>query len=292
MAINSNTSKKDIYQTVTDRMISALETGTAPWQSPYLGAYGLPQNFVTRKTYRGINVWLLAMAGFTSPFWLTYRQTQELGGNVRKGEHGSVVVKYGTFSKQDEESGEVENRMYLKGYTVFNACQIEGIEFPRPEIRPIAFDTCEEARMIVAGMPQKPMIKHGSTTAFYQPATDTVSMPDMENMASPEAYYSTLFHELSHSTGAFCRLNRKSLVENMGMHASRQVYGAEELVAEMSASFLNANAGIFENQSENSAAYIAGWLKELKGDDSKTWVIRAASQAQKAADFILNTTSE
>jgi antirestriction protein ArdC len=287
MAINSNTTKKDIYQTVTDRMISALESGTAPWQSPYLGAYGLPQNFVTRKTYRGINVWLLAMAGYASPFWLTYRQAQELGGNVRKGEHGSFVVKYGTFEAEDGESGEVENRMYLKGYTVFNACQIEGIEFPQPEIRPMAADVCAEARMIVVGMPKKPTIKHGTTTAFYQPATDTVSMPDMENMASPEAYFSTLFHELAHSTGAACRLNRKSLVENMGMHASRQVYGEEELVAEMSAAFLNAHAGIFEKQSENSAAYIAGWLKVLKGADAKTWVIRAASQAQKAADFIL-----
>ena len=130
MDINSNTSKKDIYQTVTDRMISALERGTAPWQSPYLGAYGFPQNFVTRKAYRGINVWLLALAGYSSPFWMTYRQAQDLGGNVRKGEHGSFVVKYGTFNKEDEESGEVENRMYLKGYTVFNGCQIEGIEFP------------------------------------------------------------------------------------------------------------------------------------------------------------------
>ena len=238
--------------------------------------------------YRGINCWLLAMGGFTSPFWLTYRQAQELGGNVRKGEHGSFVVKYGTFNKEDEESGEAEQRMYLKGYTVFNACQIEGIEFPRPEIRPMASDACGEARMIVAGMPQKPTIKHGSTTAFYQPGIDTVSMPDMENMASPEAYFSTLFHELSHSTGAICRINRKSLVENKGMHASRQVYGEEELVAEFSASFLNAHAGIFETQSENSAAYIAGWLKVLKGSDAKTWVIRAASQAQKAADFILN----
>jgi antirestriction protein ArdC len=151
----------------------------------------------------------------------------------------------------------------------------------------MAADVCAEARMIVVGMPKKPTIKHGTTTAFYQPATDTVSMPDMENMASPEAYFSTLFHELAHSTGAACRLNRKSLVENMGMHASRQVYGEEELVAEMSAAFLNAHAGIFEKQSENSAAYIAGWLKVLKGADAKTWVIRAASQAQKAADFIL-----
>ena len=141
--------------------------------------------------------------------------------------------------------------------------------------------------MIVAGMPNRPAIKHGTLTAFYAPGTDTVSMPEMEIMESPEAYYSTLFHELSHSTGATCRLNRKTLVENKGMHASRQAYAEEELVAELSAAFLNAHAGILEGEMENSAAYIAGWLKALRGTDAKTWVIRAASLAQKAANYIL-----
>jgi len=290
MAINQNSkanSNKDVYQSVTDRMIAALEAGTVPWQSPYLGALGLPQNFTTRKAYRGINVWLLALAGYSSPFWTTYKQAQDLGGNVRKGEKGSLVVKYGTFETEDQDSGEVAQRMYLKGYTVFNACQIEGIEFPQPETRSVPLDSCEEARKIVAGMPNRPTIKHGTTNAFYQPGTDTVSMPNIENMTSPEAYFSTLHHELVHSSGAEHRLNRKSLVENKGMHASKQTYAEEELVAEMGAAFLNAHAGIFEDQSENSAAYLAGWLKALKGSDAKTWVIRAASQAQKAADFIL-----
>ena len=290
MAINQNSkanSNKDIYQSVTDRMVAALEAGTVPWQSPYLGAFGLPQNFVTRKAYRGINVWLLALAGYSSPFWMTYKQAQELGGNVRKGEKGSLVVKYGTFETEAENSGEKEQRMYLKGYTVFNACQIEGLEFPQPEIQPVPSDSCGEARMIVAGMPNRPAIKHGTSQAYYTPGTDVVSMPEMENMSSPEAYFSTLFHELTHSTGAPHRLNRKSLVENKGIHASKQTYAEEELVAEMGASFLNALAGIFEDQSENSAAYPAGWLKALKNPDAKSWIIRAAAQAQKAADFIV-----
>ena len=178
--------------------------------------------------------------------------------------------------------------MYLKGYTVFNACQIEGIEFPLPEPRPVPLDTYAEARMVLAGMPNPPTLKHGTALAFYQPGTDTVSMPQMENMDSPESYYGTLYHEYVHSTGASHRLNRKTLVENKGMLASKQTYAEEELVAEMGAAFLCAHAGIFEDQSENSAAYLAGWLKALKGADAKTWVIRAASQAQKAADYILN----
>ncbi|MEI8294974.1 MAG: ArdC-like ssDNA-binding domain-containing protein, partial [Alphaproteobacteria bacterium] len=292
MAINQNSkanSNKDIYQSVTDRMIAALEAGTVPWKSPYLGTSGLPENFVTRKAYRGINVWLLALAGYASPFWLTFKQAQELGGYVRKGEKGSLVVKYGTFEAEDEDSGEVAERMYLKGYTVFNAAQIEGIEFPLPEKRTLPLDTCSEARRILAAMPNPPTLKHGTSTAFYSPAEDTVFMPNMEDITSPETYFLTSFHEHCHSSGALHRLNRKSLVENKGMHASRQVYAEEELVAEMGAAFLGAHAGIFEDQSENSAAYLAGWLKALKGADAKTWIIRAASQAQKAADYILGS---
>jgi len=289
MATNSSTSKKDIYDTVTDRMISALQAGTVPWKSPYMGTSGLPQNFTTRKAYRGINVWLLALAGYASPFWMTYRQAQDLGGNVRKGEKGSLVLKYGTFEADASDSGEVTERMYLKGYTVFNAAQIEGLDFPVPENRPLPSDTCAEARMILFGMPNRPTLRYGTATAYYSPAEDTVFMPKMEDMSSSESFYGTLFHEHIHAVGATHRLNRKSLVENKGLHASRQTYAEEELVAEMGAAFLCAHAGIFEDQSENSAAYLAGWLKALRGADAKTWIIRAASQAQKAADYILNT---
>ena len=198
MAYNSNTTSKDIYQTVTDRIIASLEAGTVPWRSPYLATIGFPRNFASGKEYRGINVWLLALAGYSSPYWLTYKQAQELGGKVRKGEKGSLVIKYGTFEKEDNESGEVEKRCFLKGYTVFNSSQIEGIEFPKPAQKPLPSDSYGDAKMIVDGMPNRPVIHHGTATAFYRPATDSVHMPEMENMTSPESYYGTLFHELCH----------------------------------------------------------------------------------------------
>jgi len=280
----ANPVKLNVYEVVTERILASLAAGVAPWKSPYLCGVGFPVNFSTKNEYRGVNVFLLGLSGFSSPFWLTFRQAQELGGNVRRGENGSMVVKYGTFEPDDEEE---EKRMFLKTYTVFNACQIEGIEFPKPEARPAVSDVCGEAKLIVAGMPQRPTIKHGSAQAYYRPSEDFVSMPEPENMATEEAYFSTLFHELTHSTGHASRLARKTLMENRGMHSHGTTYAEEELVAEMGAAFLSAHAGIFETEAENSTAYLANWARALK-EDRTISVIRAASQAQKAADFILN----
>jgi antirestriction protein ArdC len=291
MATYSNTNKKDVYETITEQLIQKIEQGVCPWRSPYLATVGFPKNYATKNAYRGINVFLLGMAGFSSPWFLTFVQAKALGGNVKRGETGSFVVKYGTYETENE-AGEEQKRGFLKSYTAFNACQIEGIEFPSVESRPPVTDTCAEAKKIVAGMPNPPTIIHGSAMAFYRPVDDVVSMPNMEDMRSLESYYSTLHHEVVHSCGAVHRLNRKSLVENKGMHASRKVYAEEELVAEMGAAFLNATAGIFESEMENSAAYLAGWLKALKTPDAKNWITRAASQAQKSADYVLNETRE
>lgn len=288
MTNNSKTTKNDIYATVTALMIAKLEQGVCPWKSPYLGSVGYPQNFATSKVYRGVNVWLLGMLGFSSPYFLTFVQTKALGGHVRKGEKGSLVVKWGTFETEDKDSGEDKTRGFLKSYTVFNASQIEGIAFPAAEVRIPQTDCCGDAKMIIAAMPNRPMIRYGTAMAFYRPADDSISMPNMDDMTSPESFYSTLFHEVTHSVGALHRLNRKSLVDNNGMHASRQTYAEEELVAEMGSAFLCAHSGIFDDQSENSAAYLAGWLKALQNPDAKTWIVRAAGQAQKAADYVLN----
>jgi len=238
-----------------------------------------------------MNSFLLGMLGFSSPYFLTFVQTKELGGHVIRGESGHLVIKYGTY-ETESDSGVEKTKGFLKAYTVFNSSQIECIDFPQPENRPFVSDTCGEAKMIVAGMPNRPVIKHGSAIAFYRPSDDIVSMPEMEYFTSSEAYFSVLLHELSHSTGSLSRLARKSLIDNKGMHASRQTYAEEELVAEMSASFLNAHAGILETEFENSASYISGWLSALKQPDAKSWIIRAASQAQKAADYILNVPQE
>lgn len=292
---------QDIYTQVTDRIIAQLEQGIVPWRSPYFSKVGLPRNFTSGRSYQGINVFLLGTLRFTSPYFLTFLQAKDLGGHVRKGEKGHLVVKYGTYTKNDESNpvaDEAETRRFLKGYSVFNASQIEGVSFPEIEgLQPLEMsERTNVARSIVAGMPSPPSIFEGSAVPCYRKAFDSVHMPEPGFFESEEAYYSTLFHELVHSTGHASRLARPSLLENKGMHAeedtSRKVYAEEELVAEMGASFLNAEAGIMEAELPNAAAYLQSWLTALKSKDAKGWIIRAASQAQKAANFILNVQPE
>ena len=294
--------KQDIYQQVTDRIVSQLEQGTVPWKSPYFSKVGFPRNFSTSRPYQGINVFLLGSLRYTSPYFLTFIQAKELGGHVRKGERGSLVVKYGTYTKQENEAQtqgdeSAETRRFLKAYTVFHASQIEGIEFPQPENLPELSITAKTARAreIIASMPNAPSIREGNAVPCYRPKTDSVHMPEHGFFDSEEAYYSTLFHELAHSTGHASRLARPSLLENKGIEAegtARKTYAEEELVAEMGASFLNAHAGIMEDEISNSAAYLQSWIDALKGKDAKGWIIRAASQAQKAANYILNNQPE
>lgn len=295
--------KQDIYQQVTDRIIAQLEQGVVPWKSPYFSKVGLPRNFASGRSYQGINVFLLGSLRFTSPYFLTFLQAKELGGNVRKGERGHLVIKYGTYSKADDERGaegseDAETRRFLKGYTVFHASQIDGIQFPKEENLPELSITekTARAREIIRAMPNAPAIHQGCAVPCYRPATDSVHMPEPGFFESEEAYYSTLFHELAHSTGHSSRLARASLLENKGINAdgdtARKTYAEEELVAEMGASFLNAHAGLIEDEISNSTAYLQSWINALKSKDSKGWIIRAASQAQKAANYILNTQPE
>jgi antirestriction protein ArdC len=246
--------KSDIYTQVTDRIIEQLASGVVPWKSPYFSKVGLPRNFSTGRAYQGINVFLLGSQRCTSPFFLTFIQAKELGGHVRKGEKGSLVVKYGTYNKEEAGSTaeEGETRRFLKAYTVFHASQIEGIEFPAPENLPelSLSEKTDRARAIVAAMPNAPAIREGAAVPCYRPATDSVHMPEKGYFESEEAYYSTLFHELAHSTGHASRLARKSLLENRGIDAAgdtaRKTYAEEELVAEMGASFLNAHECMIE----------------------------------------------
>jgi len=294
--------QSDIYQQVTDRIISQLEQGVVPWKSPYFSKVGFPRNFSTGMPYQGINVFLLGSLRFTSPFFLTFIQAKELGGHVRKGEQGSLVVKYGTYTKQENDAPlsdeEPETRGFLKGYTVFHASQIDGIEFPQSENLPdlSVTEKTARAREIVARMPNAPAIHEGSAVPCYRPSTDSVHMPERRFFESEEAYYSTLVHEWAHSTGNLSRLARKSLLESKGINdagdTARKVYAEEELVAEMGASFLNAHAGLIEDEVSNSAAYLQSWIDALKGKDAKGLIVRAASQAQKAANYILNIQPE
>ncbi len=274
----------DVYEFMTGRILDLLGKGTVPWHRPWNPDAGMPQNLITKRAYRGINVVLLTSSGFSSSYWLTFKQAIQLGGNVRRGERGTPVIFWKhQILEEDAETGErrVRNRVLLRYYTVFNAEQVEGIQIPQVEHRQFnPIDACEH---VLAGIPNPPAIHHGSDQAAYFPKQDKIVMPTQTLFRSSEEYYSTLFHELGHATGHPDRLARKSLYDLCPFGTTN--YSREELVAEMTATFLCGTAGIENRTTNNSAAYIAGWLRALK-DDPKAVVI-AAAQAQKAADWIL-----
>jgi antirestriction protein ArdC len=290
----------DAYEAITNRIIERIESGVVPWQSPSIARVGFPRNFSTGKLYSGINVFLLGSQEFQSPHFLTFIQAKELGGHVRKGEKGFPVIKVGTWNKEVEGASEavggesgVEKRTFLKLYTVFNACQIDGIAFPEvPKCETFTESAmADNARRIVAEMPRPPVLHEGRKSfPHYVLELDTVEMPSRETFRSEWRFYKTLFHEIAHATGHKTRLNRPSLTENRGRYAvgeEKKTYCLEELVAEMTAAFLGASAGIIEDGFDNSAAYLRGWLDVLKVKDNKTWLVKAASEAQKAADYVL-----
>jgi antirestriction protein ArdC len=269
------------YEIVTESIIKQLESGVAPWRKPWRTE--MPANLVSKKEYRGINIFLLASQGYGSRYWVTYRQAQVLGGSVKKGKHGSKVVfwKIDEYRKENKETGETENRksILLRYYTVFNLEQCEGIKSPEPArvIRPI-----EQCESIVNSMPNRPVFEQDSR-AFYRPSTDTVGTPARSAFDSVEAYYSTLFHELTHSTGHPSRVGREGIMEHNPFGS--EDYSKEELVAEMGAAMLCGVAGIESRTLDNSAAYLQSWISRLKSDSRL--IVSAASQAQKAADYIL-----
>ena len=277
-----------IYDMITDRIIALLEKGVVPWRKPWKAGEATTRNLVSKKAYRGINAMHLSALEFSSPYYLTFNQAKNLGGHIQKGAHGIPVVFWKFVEAEDEETGKKERIPLLRYYTVFNLDQVDGIpegKIPaKPAEIPAEFHTIEEAEAIVEGMPQRPEIRYNAgDRAFYRLSTDTVTMPHRELFDSPESFFGTLFHELTHAVGAPSRLARKSL-ETYAPFGSEE-YSREELVAEMGAGFLCAAAGIAPKTLDNSAAYIASWLKVLKND--RRAVIIAAGQAQKAADFIL-----
>ena len=276
-----------IYEHITKRIISLLAQGTVPWQKPWKARTGLPRNLVSQKSYRGINVFLLLAMSYESPFWLTFRQALQLGATVRKGEKSCPVVFWKQTTIDDKESGKPQNIPLLRYYSVFNVAQCDGL---KTGIGPVAepINSIVHPNEIVAHMPQRPVIKHGMTRAFYSPREDYVGLPVRERFARAEGYYATLFHELVHATGHESRLNRATLTEKAGFGSNP--YCKEELIAEMGAAFLCGHAEIVEHTIDNSAAYLTGWLEQLRND--KTLIVQAAAQAQKAADFILDNGPE
>lgn len=277
-----------VYKIVTDRIIDGLEKGEIPWHKEWSGGLaGMPRNGESKRAYRGINVWLLAFTPYTSPDFYTFKQVKKMGGYVRKGEKGWLVTFFKMHDFKDKETGEISATVpLLRYYTVFNAEQCEGIPIKDKPKPVIDFKPIERAQRIVDGMPKRPPIEHNEQRAFYRPGTDSVNMPKPETFTSENAYYGTLYHELVHSTGHENRLDRHRHEKSTHMFSSES-YSKEELTAEMGAAFL-CNIAEIETPElrENQQAYINGWLKRLKSDPK--FVVKAASKAQAACDFILN----
>jgi antirestriction protein ArdC len=277
-----------VEEIITARIIEKLEAGTVPWHRPWSGS-DMPKNLITKKEYRGVNVFILSAMGYGSPYWVSFKQAKELGGAVRKDEHGCPVVFWKWIETEEllADGTKVKgSHPMLRYYTVFNVQQIDGIDekkIPALAEKYNEREKIESCENVVANMPKRPEIIFDYAQAFFRPATDTVNMPKIETFDSSEEYYSTLFHELTHSTGHETRLNRRG--SDVPRHFGDKEYSKEELIAEMGAAFLCGHCQIENKTIDNSASYIANWLKKFR-DDAKM-VIMAGGAAQKAVDFIL-----
>jgi antirestriction protein ArdC len=279
-----------VYEIITSEILERLEAGTPPWRCTWNREAGMPRNLHSGAAYRGINPFLLTAractSGYSAPWWLTYKQAQARGGNVRKGEKSAMVIFWKWVQKAPE--GEAQSSSSEKGYPVlryyqvFNVEQCDGIEYPRNETQPREHTAIEAAEQLVMGYRGAPAVSHGGSMACYIPNSDAVRIPKPESFEATPKYYCALFHELGHSTGHRSRLARDGVV-NHARFASHE-YSREELVAEFTASFLCGVAGIERATIENSAAYIAGWRRSLTRDAKA--VVMAAAQAQRAADWI------
>jgi antirestriction protein ArdC len=285
--------RTDVYAAITERIAAQLERGVRPWHQPWAAPYatgGVSRPLrTTGEPYQGVNVivlWLTAFEkGYTSPYWFTFNQAKALGGFVRKGEKGTQVVYANTFERKgtDEETGEetTERIPFLKAYTVFNACQVEGLpeRFRPSELssRNVA-ERLEDAEAFFARTGAD--TRHGGDRAYYSPAEDYIGLPPYESFEDREAYYATRAHESIHWTKHPTRLAR----DLGGKRFGDDGYAVEELIAELGAAFLCADLGITPGVRENHAAYLACWLRVLKADTRA--IFTAASHASRAVEYL------
>ena len=281
--------KKDHYQDVTNRILAMLEAGTKPWECPWVREKGggiMPRNLTTGNQYRGINIPLLWYEmnkhEYESAYFLTYKQAQAKGGQVRKGEHGAQCFFYKKISITEEKDGQKEEKLVpmLRTFTVFNVEQCDGVEAPTDgvEALPGGFDPIPFGERVIAS--SGVTTREKGQRACYIPSIDEVHMPNRERFDSAENFYATMLHELTHATGHSSRLDRKK-----GNAFGSAEYAYEELIAEMGSAFLTATLGI-QGDIENHASYIDSWISVLK--HNKKAFFRACTEAQKAADWLLD----
>jgi antirestriction protein ArdC len=278
--INTRYRQKTVYEIVTEKIIDKLRDGVIPWRKPWNSDPA--QNWKSRRPYSGINALLLDPGEYA-----TWNQIKEAGGKVKKGAKGNIVVFWKLLDSKDDEDDK-KKIPFLRYYKVWEInSQVEGLESRRKEKRK-HHDPIAEAEKIKEGYRDCPAITFGTSSAFYRPADDTISVPEISDFDKAEEFYSSLFHEMIHSTGHKDRLNRSGIAEKAAFGSEK--YSKEELVAEIGAAMLCGTAGIEQVTLDNSAAYIKSWLRVLK-EDSKL-VVFAASAAQKAADYILGVERE
>lgn len=289
--MTQTTSKRDVYQIVTDRIIELLGKGTVPWQQPWTKA-GIPQNLISKKAYRGINVWLLASLNYPKNLFLSSKQLGEIGGQIKEGERPNLVVFWKWLdSEKEQETGAIKDKKkipLLRYHMVYNVTQCENIPkelLPSPEKKFSPIKRCQET---ISSMPMLPVIQHKENEAYYDVKGDLINLPPLDSFKTAEGYYGTLFHELVHSTGHATRLNRKEVVQEIRFGSMN--YSIEELTAEIGACYLRSYSGIGNKDLVNSASYIDGWLQKLKSD--RRFIVYACTQAQKASDYILNIPKE
>jgi antirestriction protein ArdC len=285
--------RTDVYQKITDQIVTALEQGVRPWHQPWNVEHSVGR--ITRPLrgngvpYQGINVLMLWSAaiekGYTAPIWMTFKQALELKACVRKGEHGSLVVYADKIirTETDADTGEEAERAipFMKGYTVFNVEQIDGLPshyYAQPQARIDSVQRIANADAFFVATGAK--VVHGGSRACYVPSTDNIHMPCIDFFRDAESYYATLGHETTHWTRHETRLNRDFGRKRFGDEG----YSMEELVAELGAAFLSADLELTPEVRDDHASYIASWIKVLKND--KRAIFTASSHAQRAADYL------
>lgn len=283
--------RADLYTRVTARIIADLENGVRPWLKPWNAEHASARITLPLRhngaPYRGVNVLLLwgeaTAKGYASPIWMTYRQAAELKAQVRKGEHGSLVVYADSITRTEtNEQGEDEAREihFMKGYTVFNVEQIDGLPahyHAKPEAKgePLQLIANAESFFTATGA----AFRHGGNRAYYAPGPDVIQLPPAEAFKDAQSYAATKAHELTHWTSHPSRLDRV-----LGKRFGDDAYAAEELIAELGSAFLCADLGITPEPREDHAAYLGHWLKVLRQD--KRAIFTAAAQAQRALDYL------
>src|SRR5579864_7026984 len=294
---STSTSQRDVYARVTAQIINAIENGVGTWRMPWhtSGRFAFsPINVISKKPYRGINtvcLWAAAQAkGYERGEWATYQQWLERGAQVRKGEKATLVVFWKfAHDRAERDSGDGDESprsgsrlLFTRGYSVFNAAQVDGYtpevdaDMPMPERIAHA-----DAFFSTIGA----TVRHGGNQAFYSPASDHIQMPPFAAFRDSIGYYSTLAHEHTHWTATAGRCDRQ-----LGKRFGDAAYAAEELIAELGAAFTSAHLGLSTEPREDHAQYIQSWLKVLKADSRA--IFTAASQAQKACDWLIQRAGE